>query len=99
LRLLGENPRDVSFTLFQSDNVIFGTGSVSQGNASVEAAASGSVRGEQMILDIVTLKSITLYRTTLNLTGDSAAGSYQAFSAAGDTWTGDVEGLRTVHSS
>jgi hypothetical protein len=99
LQLLGENPREVSVTLFQSKNAIFGTGSVSQGNTSLEAAASGSVGGGKMILDIVTMRNIALYRSTLNLTGDSASGSYQAFSAAGDTWTGDVEGLRTVPSS
>jgi hypothetical protein len=99
LQLLGENPSDVRVTLFQSKNAIFGTGSVSQGSTSLEAAASGSVRGDQMILDIVTMKNIALYRATLSLTGDSASGSYQAFSASGDTWTGDVEGLRTATGS
>jgi hypothetical protein len=79
LRLLGDSPRDVSVTLFQSGNAIFGTGSVSQGKTSLEAAASGSVNGDQMNLDITTLKSIALYRATLTLTGDSASGSYEGF--------------------
>jgi hypothetical protein len=100
LRLLGDSPGDVSVTLFQSGNAIFGTGSVSQNKTVLEAAASGSVKGDQMNLDIIkTQKGITLYRATLNLSGDSASGSYEAFSAAGDAWTGDVEGLRTVPSS
>jgi hypothetical protein len=99
LRLLGDSPRDVSVTLFQSGNAIFGTGSVSQGKTSLEAAASGSVNGDQMNLDITTLKSIALYRATLTLTGDSASGSYEGFSATGDAWSGDVTGLRTVPGS
>jgi len=99
LQLLGESPREVSVTLFQSGNAIFGTGSVSQEKTLLEAAASGSVKGDQMNLDITTLKSISLYRATLTLAGDSASGSYEAFSAAGDAWTGDVEGLRTVPGS
>jgi hypothetical protein len=100
LQLPGESPRNVSITLFQSGNAIFGTGTVSQGKTLLEAAASGSVNGDQMNLDITTLKGITLYRTKLTLAGNSAAGSYEAFSAAGDAWTGDVrEGKRTMLDS
>jgi len=98
-RLLGDSPRDVSVTLFQSGTAIFGTGSVSQDKTLLEAAASGSVKGDQMNLDITTLKSIALYQATLTLTGDSASGSYEGFSVVGDAWTGDVTGLRTVPSS
>jgi hypothetical protein len=95
-QLLGESPRDVSITLFQSGNAIFGAGTLSQGKTLLEAAASGSVNGDQMSLDITSLKSITLYRTTLILNGNAASGSYQAFSAAGDAWKGDVTGRYNV---
>jgi hypothetical protein len=98
LQLLGENFREVSVTLFQSGNAIFGTRSASQGKTSLEATASGSVNGSRMDLDIITLKSITLYRATLTLAGDSASGSYEAFSASGNSWTGEATGRRTVPS-
>jgi hypothetical protein len=96
LHLLGQSPRDVSITLYQSGNAIFGKGDLSQGNTSSEAAASGSLSGNQMTLDIITLQSVALYRATLTLTGDKVAGSYQGFSVSGDTWTGDVSGSRTA---
>jgi hypothetical protein len=98
LQLLGQSPAEVSITpLYQSGNAIFGTGTVTpQGKTALEAAASGSVKGNQISLDIVTLESTTLYRTTLTISGETATGSYQAFSAAGDTWTGDANGSWTV---
>jgi hypothetical protein len=99
LQLSGESPGNVSIALLQSGNAIFGTGSVSQDKTLSEAAASGSVSGNQMNLDIVkTQKGTALYRATLTLTGDSASGSYQGFSAAGDTWKGDVTGNRVPGS-
>jgi hypothetical protein len=92
LQLLGQNPAEARITLFQSGNVVFGTGSVTQGGTALEAASSGSVKGEQINLDITTLTSTTLYRATLTLSGESASGIYQAFSATGDAWTGDANG-------
>jgi hypothetical protein len=92
LQLLGQSPAEARITLFQSGNVIFGRGTVTQGETPLDAAASGSVKGGQISLDITTLESTTLYRTTLTLSGESASGSYQAFSATGDAWTGDANG-------
>jgi len=96
LQLLGESPEvaraDARVTIFQSGNVIFGTGTVTQGETALEAAASGSVKGDQISLDIVTLESTTIYKATLTLSGESASGSYQAFSAAGGGWSGDANG-------
>jgi hypothetical protein len=98
LQLLGKSPAEVSITpLYQSGNAIFGIGTVTpQGGTALEAAASGSVNGNQISLDIVTLKSTTLYRATLTLSGETASGNYQAFSSAEDTWTGDANGSWTV---
>jgi len=97
LQLLGESPAEISIIpLYQSGNAIFGIGSVTQGGTALEAAASGSVKGDQISLDVVTLESTTLYRATLILSGETASGSYQAFSASGDSWSGDANGSWTV---
>jgi hypothetical protein len=63
------------------------------GSAS-QAAASGTVTGDEMKLDLVSLDSITLYRLDLSLTGDLARGSYSAYGSDGSTWNGTVTGSR-----
>ncbi|MGB3943385.1 MAG: hypothetical protein WBK88_01165, partial [Methanothrix sp.] len=59
-----------------------------------EAAASGTVSGRSMKLDLVTLDSVALYRFDLALTGDGIAGGYTAYGSDGSTWQGTVIGSR-----
>ena len=86
--------RDVSLALFQNGNYVFGVGNMKVGDSTLQVAASGSVQGETMDLDIISRGTITLYKQVLHLSGDSASGDYQAFSTSGETWTGSAEGLR-----
>ncbi len=59
-----------------------------------QAAASGTVVGNGLGLDLVSLESITLYRFDLSLTGDLVSGSYSAYGSDGSTWSGTVTGSR-----
>lgn len=59
-----------------------------------QAAACGTVVGNEMKLDLVSLDSIALYRFDLSLTGDLISGSYSAYGSDGSTWYGDVTGSR-----
>ncbi len=59
-----------------------------------QAAASGTVVGNEMKLDLVSLDSIALYRFDLSLTGDLVSGSYAAYGSDGSTWSGTVTGSR-----
>jgi hypothetical protein len=59
-----------------------------------QAAASGTVVGNEMKLDLVSLDSIALYRFDLSLTGDLVSGSYSAYGSDGSTWNGTVTGSR-----
>lgn len=59
-----------------------------------QAAASGTVVGNEMKLDLVSLDSIALYRFELSLTGDLVSGSYSAYGSDGSTWNGTVTGSR-----
>jgi hypothetical protein len=86
--------RDVALALFQSGNYVYGAGNMRERNSTLQVAASGSVQGETMDLDIISLGTINLYKLTLDLSGDSASGDYQVFSASGDAWKGSVEGMR-----
>ncbi len=88
--------RDVALALFQSGNYVYGAGNMREGNSTLQVAASGSIQGETMDLDVISLGTINLYKLALDLSGDSAYGDYQAFSASGDVWKGSAEGLRTA---
>jgi hypothetical protein len=59
-----------------------------------QAAASGTVVGNELSLDLVSLDSIALYRFDLSLTGDLVSGSYSAYGSDGSTWSGTVTGSR-----
>ncbi len=69
---------------------------MNDGNTTSVLAASGSLNGDKLNLDLTTLGSINLYRLTLTPNGDSASGDYQAFSANGESWTGSASGTRSA---
>lgn len=59
-----------------------------------QAAASGTVEGDRLHLDLISLESLSLYRFELNLTGDLVSGSYSAYGTDGSTWAGTATGAR-----
>ena len=61
-----------------------------------EAAASGTVVGGSMRLDVVSLDSVALYRFDLILTEDQVAGGYIAYGSDGSSWSGNVTGSRIL---
>jgi len=86
--------RDMALALFQSEGYVYGAGNMREGNTTLQVAASGSLSDNEMDLDIISLGTINLYKLKLELDGDSGSGDYQAFSATGETWRGNAEGLR-----
>ncbi len=95
LQLNDNSEKDIILSIFQNGDALFGAGNMKEGNNTLQVAASGSLVGDKMDLDITTLGSISLYRLSLTLSGDSASGDYSAFSASGDAWTGSANGLRS----
>lgn len=87
--------KEMVLTLFQSEDAVFGTGSMKDGNSTLLVAASGSNDGDKLNLDITSYGSINLYRLALTSSGDSASGDYKAFSASGQSWTGNAQGTRS----
>jgi hypothetical protein len=96
MKLSDSAERQADITLFQVGDAIFGVGNLNEENSTLQVAASGSVTGDEMALDITSMGPISLYRLALNLSRDSAVGDYRAFSASGDSWTGSASGTRTV---
>jgi hypothetical protein len=89
-------------TLFQSGDAVFGTGNMNlDANTTMVAAASGTLTGNELNLDLVTLGKVGLYRLMLMVSADSAAatGNYTTYSPSASPSTGSVKGTRSVTSS
>jgi hypothetical protein len=88
-----------ALTLFQSGDAVYGTGNVNlDANKTMMAAASGTLTGGELNLDIVTLGKVNLYRLALMVSGESAAGNYTAYSPSASPSTGTAKCTRTVAS-
>jgi hypothetical protein len=87
-----------ALTLTQSGDAVFGTGNVNlDANTTLMAAASGTLTGSKLNLDIVTLEKVNLYRLALTVSGESATGDYNAYRwSEASPSTGTVKGTRTV---
>ena len=89
--------RKAILTIFQNGDTIYGTGNLNlDANTAMIAVASGTVTGDQVNLDIVSLGKVSLYRIFMTVSGDSATGSYTAFSPGLSPATGTAKGLRLV---
>ena len=97
-RLRDSKNRVLALTLFQSEDAVFGTGTMNDGSDTLKVSASGFVAAEKLSLDVISSGTINLYRLTLNANanGNSASGEYRAFSPNSDAWTGVVEGMRAA---
>lgn len=85
--------RKAIITLFQNGDAVYGTGNLDlDANTTMMAAASGTVTGDQVNLDIVSLGKVSLYRISMTANGDSATGSYTAFSPGSAPTPGTMEG-------
>jgi hypothetical protein len=74
---------------------------MAQGNwtwAPVMAAASDTISGDNLNLDLVSLEKVSLYRIAMTVSGDSVTGNYSAFSPSAKT-TGSAKGFGSVPSS
>ncbi len=97
LELTDSASHTAALTLSQSGDAVFGTGNVNlDDNTTMMAAASGTLIGRELNLDIVTLGKVNLYRLTLMVSGESATGNYTAYSPSSSPSTGTAKGTRTV---
>lgn len=88
--------RTAALTLFQDGDTVYGTGNLNlDANTTMIAAASGTISGDKLNLDIVSLGKVSLYRISMILSGNSATGSYTAFNPSSASTTGTAEGIRS----
>jgi len=88
--------KEMALSLFQKDGDVFGAGKMRAGNSTVDVAASGTVSGSNLELNLVSLGTIRLYKLDLDLSGEAAAGQLLAISTSGESWTGEAEGQKTA---
>jgi hypothetical protein len=97
LELTDSASRTAALTLWQSGDAVFGSGNVNlDANTTMVAAASGTLTGNELNLDLVTLGKVNLYRLTLMVSGESATGNYTAYSPLASPSTGTAKGTKTV---
>jgi hypothetical protein len=98
LELTDSASHTAALTLTQSGDAVFGTGNVNlDANTTLMAAASGTLTGSKLTLDIVTLEKVNLYRLALTVNGESATGNYNAYRwSEASPSTGTAKGTRTV---
>jgi hypothetical protein len=88
--------RNLVVTLLQKENDVYGAGKIKEGNSTLDVAVSGKIANSTMELNLVSTNPIVQYKLDLDIDGNRATGKYQASSAAGDSWTGSVEGEKTA---
>ncbi len=61
--------------------------------ASSPLTASGTVVGDVLDLDLVSVEEFTLYRLHVTVNEGSIFGSYEGYGSDGTTWSGSVAGV------
>jgi len=88
-------PIYANVTLVQSEDAVFGKGKIMDENDTQIAVASGSIKGDMLNLDLVSLEDLRLYRLSMTVRGNSVTGSDKAFSSSESPSTGPAKGLRS----
>ena len=71
LELVDSAARNATITLLRSaSGKVYGKGTIVEGNDTFTATASGSISGDKLNLDLVTLEKLGLYRLVLPVSAD-----------------------------
>lgn len=88
-------PVYANITLVQSEDAVFGKGKIMYENDTQTAVASGSIKGDMLSLDLLSVEDPKLYRLSMTVSGNSATGSNTAYSPNESPSTGPAKGLRS----
>jgi hypothetical protein len=87
--------RSIYLELYQSGTRIFGRGSMTTGQKTQGALASGTVTGSTVILDVVPESGIELYSISLDISRLHLSSSFHVFRYGGQIGSGTVRATRT----
>jgi hypothetical protein len=83
--------RAVVLEMCQSENVVFGKGTITVGSSLQNVTATGTFNGKKLNLDIFS-DDMTLFRLSLTLNGKSMSGDYNGYSIIYVRWKGIAMG-------
>jgi len=81
LDLKDTKDRVVDLELYQSNDAVFGRGTIVVESVSQNVTAIGTVSGNKLALDILT-SDLSLFRLALTMSGKSISGDYHSYSAS-----------------
>lgn len=88
-------PPKASLNLFQNESAIYGTGYiVLDSKTNLEVATSGTLIGDKLNLDIVSLRNVSLYRASMTVIGNSASGTYTVYRPNAPQISHTITGIR-----
>jgi hypothetical protein len=79
LNLLDSQERVVALQMYQSNDVVFGKGTITVGSSQQNATATGTTAGNKLNLDVLT-DDLTLFHLSLTMNGKSLSGDYHGYS-------------------
>lgn len=91
LSLIDNLDRSVEIGMYQSNDILFGKGTISAGGSEQVVSATGTITGNKLNMDILT-DDMTLFRLTLTMNGKSLSGDYHGYSASYVPWKGIAMG-------
>lgn len=94
----GQKSRHLDLTLTQNRDTVMGYGAMTSGNDTIRVTASGSIDGSNLNLAVMPADSLDVYKLSLSLNSHTT-GTYTAYSAGGETWSGDVTGTASLSVS
>ena len=83
--------RAVVLQMCQSNDVVFGKGTITVGSSLQNATATGTTAGNKLNLDILS-DDLTLFRLSLTMNGKSLSGDYHGYSVSYVPWKGIAMG-------
>jgi hypothetical protein len=91
LKLMDSLDRSVSLQMYQSNDAVFGKGTIAIGINTQSVMATGTITGNKLNLDIIS-DDLTLFRLTLTMNGKSISGDYHGYSVSYVPWKGIAMG-------
>jgi hypothetical protein len=91
LNLLDSEERAIALEMHQSNNVVFGKGTINAGGSLQNATATGTITGNKLNLDVLS-DDLTLFRLYLTMNGKSLSGDYHGYSVSYESWKGIAMG-------
>ncbi len=91
LSLLDIQERAVVLQMYQSNDIVFGKGTITVGSSLQNAGATGTISGNKLNMDILS-DDLTLFRLSLTMNGKSLSGDYHGYSVSVVPWKGIAMG-------